>query len=166
MPPDGVTLFQADFLEIRGGIMKKTTKVILFLLLSLTLLTIVPLFTNPVRRPVSSVRNYILRRTPVGTDIEDVIEFIDSQRNWELLSISRERGFRHPNPAFIPRQFTEEELRYPIDIGEKSIIVHVEPYRAWYKFLFIVPTHAAIFFGFDADGKLIDVHVWKTYDIL
>jgi len=145
--------------------MRKRTQIVLSLLLLIVLATIVTLFTNPIRRPTSSVRNYILRRTPVGTDIEDVIEFI-SNKSWEIHFISRERGFRHPNPQFIPGQFTEEELRYPIDIGEQSIIVFAGRYRTWYKFLFIVPTDVTIFWGFDANGKLIEVHVAKIYDIL
>ena len=48
--------------------------VVLPLLTVITLITAIPLLTTLARRPHWMIRNQILRITPIGTDIEDVIE--------------------------------------------------------------------------------------------
>lgn len=154
-----------EYILRRETMIIKRIRVILLLLICLVLVTIIQLLVNPMRRPVSSARNHLLRHTPIGTDMQDVIAFIDSRSDWEIGFICHERGFRHPNPGFIPGQFTDEELRNPIVIGNQSIRVFAGRYLAWYKLMFLVPTDVSIFWGFDEDGKLIEIHVWKTYDI-
>jgi len=44
----------------------------------------VPLLLNPMRRPAGSVQNYVLRRTPLGTDMEDVIALIEKNEKWTV----------------------------------------------------------------------------------
>ena len=130
--------------------------VALLLLVIIMLVTAIPLLTNLARRPRGMIRNYILRVTPIETSIEDVIEIIESRDDWGIANVDYERGFspysfRGPPPVGqpdIPR------------IGEKSIIVNIGSYRAWYGWF--LHTGVSVSWGFDADGKLIEVHVRKV----
>ena len=42
---------------------------------------------NPIQRPDSMLRNYILRITPLGTNIEDVIELINNRDDWGSIDV-------------------------------------------------------------------------------
>jgi len=110
---------------------------------------------SPIRRPQSSVRKHILRLTPLGTNIEDVIDFIENRDGWQIHIVNYEQGFPHPQPHLI-RGWDGQ----PIVVGEQGIRVRMGYYHAWYKLNF--RTDVSIFWGFDADGYLIDVWVWKS----
>ena len=129
----------------------------LSLITAILLLTFVPLLTNPARRPHEMIKKQILRITPLGTDIDDVIKVIESRNDWESPNINRSLGFaplspgrRGPPPDGQPDLFR---------IGEMSVSSYMGSYRNW--FLFLV-TDVSIFWGFDADGKLIEVYIWKV----
>lgn len=140
--------------------MKKYIKGALYILVAIALLIAAQLVVSPRRRPSSSVRNHVLRQVPIGTRIEDVIAFAEDRRGWVIRGVNPDDGFLHPAPL---RVGLPAGLHI---IGEQSMIVDWGRYRTWYKFLFIVPTHVSILFGFDTDGYLIEVFVWKIYDIL
>jgi hypothetical protein len=71
------------------------------------------------------------------------------EEGWAVSYDSETRGFLdqrvHPSPI----------------VGEKSIRAHLGSYQGlpWKVFV-------TVFWGFDHQGKLIDVWVWKTYDTL
>jgi len=130
------------------------------IIIALTLLIItVPMFINPLRRPQGILKNYILQLTPIGTNIEDVIEIIEMRRTWEILNINFDSGYLHPGPQ-IPGWPTAQSGASII--GEQSISIFGN-YRAFY-YLFLNKT-VYIFWGFDADGKLIKVYVDKFIEI-
>jgi len=50
-----------------------------FLLVTVILLIAIPMVINPMQRPEGMLRDYILRMTPIGTSIDDVIEVARSR---------------------------------------------------------------------------------------
>jgi len=121
-------------------------------LMILMLIWVTLMVVNPIRRPRFMVRNHVLRLTPMGTHIDDVAEILENHKNWNIGHINHERGF-------TPPRSTE---RSPI--GEMSIRVWAGEY--WPSnapFIgFMVMTSVSIFWGFDADGLLIDVYISKS----
>ena len=127
---------------------RKITLIILCLLALLTLVTAIPMLTTLYRRPRSMIRNHILHITPLGTSIEDVIDIVESREDWDVRHISLERGFRLEAPGF------------PV-IGEMSVRVHLGTYRAWHKWFPLMEWAVDVFWGFDGNGELIEVHIRK-----
>ena len=109
---------------------------------------------NPVRRPRFMVRNHVLRLTPMGTHIDDAAAIIEGIGGWRMARVNYERGFLLPAPS---DPFGDA-------VGYMSIRVWARPY--WPGNLPIIgllaQTSTSIFWGFDADGKLTDVYVWKS----
>ncbi|MCL2576771.1 MAG: hypothetical protein FWE27_01795 [Defluviitaleaceae bacterium] len=104
------------------------------------------------------VRNYILRITPLGTNIEDVIKVIESRDDWSRPSVDYERGFYRQTTARPPPPGVEP--RFPV-IGEMSVSAGIGHYRSWHNLLFIDVIRVGVTWGFDGDGNLIEVHVRK-----
>lgn len=142
--------------------MKIWQGIVLSLAAIIVLTVTVPMFTNPLRRPRSMVTNYILNLTPIGMHIDDVVEIVESRDDWRVHYISYEWGFMHPRHGARDGWPTSRS-GHPI-IGEQSIRVHAGMYRAWYKLFF--NTFVGVFWGFDEDGKLIEIFVWKSIDAL
>jgi len=106
---------------------------------------------NPMRRPAPLIRLHVLWHTPIGMDMEDVIEIIENRRRWGDPAINRSNGFRHPS------RFVEGSDGRPTAaiVGDQSVQTRVGIYH-------MMPFHERtlhIFWGFDEDGKLIEVYV-------
>jgi len=114
--------------------------------LGLTLAYTIPMIDNPIRRPSTIALNYVLRITPVGTHIDDVIGIVENHRDWRIRDINRERGFFHPLPPAPSSSI----------VGEQSIIVHLQ-------YIFIVVVGVSIFYAFDADGYLTEVYMRRSW---
>jgi len=85
---------------------------------------IIPIIANPMRRPESMATNYVLRLTPLGTDIDDVVEIVSNHRNWSFRGVNYDRGFSHPRPhTLVP--MPEER---PFIVGDKSVAVWAGDY--------------------------------------
>jgi len=140
-------------------IMKKISMVVLVLIMFIILAPYILMIHNPMRRPPEMARNYVLRLTPIGMDIEEVIEILDGHRNWHVNSLNFSRGFPYPTS-------TSDNF-----IGVKSIFAWGYPSGAEYwPAPIIMPiygwffrTSVSIFWGFDEDGKLIDVFVRQSH---
>ena len=111
---------------------------------------------NPLRRSQEYIKNDILKLTPMGTSMEDVIEIIERKRQWEIDYISYDHGYRKPGKP----EHSDIALGRETIVGEKSIRVFVGEYRN----IFI--TSVTVFFGFDKDSKLIEIYVWQDKDSL
>ena len=116
---------------------------------------VIPMTYNPMRRSAPMIRNHILRHTSIGMCMEEVIEVIENNESWGTPVINRDSGFRHPalfveGPDGRPTSAT---------IGEKQIQSAPE----WYNTLLIFERHIRIFWGFDENGKLIEVHVSSIF---
>lgn len=132
---------------------KKITLILLFLLAIIMLVTFIPMIVHPYRRPISMVRNYILRITPIGTSIDDVIAILESRDDFGFLHINFESGFR-ASPA--DRHSGIE------DMGEMLVSTGLGIYRnAWHTWPPFIAWSVGASWIFDADGKLIEVHIQK-----
>ena len=128
---------------------KKIIKIILLLfLLFVTWVTVFPMIGNPERRPRFLVRHYVLRQTPMGTNIHDVIEFVENRNDWYFGSADFEQGFGRP----------------PEIVGEMRVTATRGKFHAWYIMLGLPEVSTLVNWAFDEDGKLIAVrvlHAWS-----
>ena len=146
--------------------LKKIKKLLLWtLLICIIALVLSPYFlmlVNPMRRPESMATNYILRLTPLGTDMEEVISIVENHRSWNIAWIRHDRGFPHPQPHTI----TPRPEERPFIVGDKSI--RVDAGRFWPADIqpimgLFMETIVSIFWGFDENGRLTEVYVWKSW---
>jgi len=116
------------------------------------LLLLMPMIYNPMRRPAPLIRLHILRHTPIGTRIEEAIEVIENNERWGTPGINRTSGFSHPS-LFVP----EGPGGSPTAaiVGDQSIQTWPDRYNT----LLIFERHLRISWGFDENGKLIDIYV-------
>lgn len=118
---------------------------------------LMPMIYNPMRRPAPMLRNHILRHTPIGMCIEEVIEVIGNNERWGTPSVNRRAGFRHPRhnvPGWPTCSMTGAAI-----IGDKSIHIRTGEPLAWR-----LPERGLhILWGFDEAGKLIEVYVRASY---
>jgi len=118
----------------------------------LLLWSVIPMIFIPMRRPASMIRNHVLRHTPIGMCIEEVIEVIENNERWGAPTVNRRSGFIIQGGG-VPD--------FPIFsvIGEQSVQTRPEVYN--------VPLfherRTRIFWGFDEDGKLIEVVVSSSF---
>jgi hypothetical protein len=156
----------AHFVEKRTDIMKTRKAVlisviIIFALLLIPILSIViPMIATPIRRTPGLVRQYILRQTPVGTSMSEVIEFIESREDWGLSDVDKEVGIILRTPHIRP-DLNSHDISY--FVGEMSVGASLGGYHAWYVMLGAPRVYVSARWGFDAMGNLVDVRVWKAW---
>ena len=128
--------------------------VIILLLFGLLLLT------TPISRPNASVEKYVLKKIPIGTSMDDVIEITENHKKWKVEQISLKGGLRKSqitgNVLFAD---PEEEYENYIDvIGEKSMLIYLGEYYG--------PLHTAVlaYLAFDENDKLIKVAIRRDID--
>ncbi len=101
---------------------------------------------NPLRGSEKKIKEDILKLTPIGMNMKDVIKIIEKQAEWEIDYISYEHGY--------------DRLEDDVSIGEKSIRAFIGEYRN------IFLTSVTVFWAFNKNSKLIDVYIWKSIDAL
>ena len=130
---------------------KKSIMIVLLLLTIVILSPFVLMIPNPMRRPQDMARNYILRLTPLGTHIYDVVEIME-RNGYGRLNVNFNSGF----PAPPPREYPNAR------IGVMSASIGMgNYYLTWYRWFHT--TEVGVRWGFDEDGKLIDVYVRKVW---
>jgi hypothetical protein len=106
--------------------------------------------------------NDTLKLTPMGTHIDDVAAIVQGQtiiKNVTELTppvISYDKGYANPRHEKVPGWLYSEDARSSI-VGYKSVRVS---YGTHFN------TSISIRWGFDEDGKLIDVFVTKDFDMI
>jgi len=118
--------------------------------------SVIPMIYNPMRRPASMIRNHILRHTPIGMCIEDVIEVIENNERWGAPTVNRRSGFRHPR-RIVPEG--PGGALTAATIGEQSIQTRPEAYNVILYHIRVT----RIFWGFDENGQLIEVFVSSSF---
>ena len=105
-------------------------------------------FLSPLRWPESHMQDWVLRRAPLSSSIAEVKALIDRQ-GWKQTS-----DWQGTNSQ-------PSSGEYPYVRGERILVSHLGHYQG-------IPwrTDVEVFWGFDENGKLIDVHVRKTRDAL
>ena len=132
--------------------------------LIITTITTVMWTVNPSRRPCFMIRSYILRLTPIGTDIEEAREIIKSHGKFTAIHMNYEFGcyFEKDRSGMVNEGFVERYPRRTV-IGSQSMGARMPAYTA----IKIITTSAEpqIFWAFDENGKLLEVGVYKIYSI-
>ena len=105
---------------------------------------IIVILSNPLRKTQENIRRDVLLLTPIGSTIEEVIDVIENNSRWKILWIDYDN-----NSSYT-------DLIYDRIIGDKAIKVLGGSYRN------IFETFVEIYWGFDGEGKLIEVGVRKT----
>ena len=146
--------------------MKKRNKILIRFLMILgiiTLMVVIALIRNPLLRTEEGIRNYLLRITPIGTSMEEVIGVIDNHEKWSIRFISEDSGVSL-HPTVIPESSSRGLYNNPLFpnniIGERSLRVYLGNYSL------ITRVYVDAFYAFDEDGKLIEILVWKVWDLL
>ena len=150
---------------------KKFRKYILLVIISFAGIVIISplvlMVSNPMHRPEPMIRDYVLRLTPKGMSMEDAIAVIENNDACGPPSISYNSGFAHPMhnaPGWPVSPLTGVSI---VEIGDKSIRVVDGPFRPSSIPIMglILQTRVSIFWGFDEDGKLIEVYVWADHGV-
>ncbi len=99
------------------------------------------------RKDSEEIKVQMLNKTPIGMSFDEVVSKLKSKNfNPEIYN---NKGF-----------FKHEYDQYPITIGRSSIEVFLGDYIV-FPFYF---TSVTAFWGFDKEGKLIEIWVRKTTD--
>jgi len=125
----------------------KREKIIFYCLVVVIMLLSIPAIVNPMRRPAPLIRLHVLWNTPIGMNMEEVIEIIENNERWGSPIINRDSGFVHPSPWVHGASGT-------LIVGEQSIQI-----RHIYSIPLFLDRTVRILWGFDENGKLIEVYV-------
>ncbi len=148
--------------------LKKVTKIVVIVMVSLILLPFVAygiqLLTVPISRPNEAVRSYFYRKVPVGTSWDEVLEIIDD-KGWKIKELDTEHGLCIYDGAGATAFATEDRLARREKSPSKSRVVGV---KSMFVELgeFYGPFHNAVFvyIAFDEDDKLIEVTIRRDID--
>ncbi|HIF93677.1 MAG TPA: hypothetical protein EYQ60_11215 [Myxococcales bacterium] len=100
------------------------------------------------RLPANTLERQLLKRTPLGANVSVVRNLITSE-GWEVRYDDLNRGFL--DQSVVPS----------VVVGQGSIRAYLGRYWG-----IPIPfwTDVAVFWGFDSNGKLMAIWVWKTVD--
>jgi len=135
--------------------MYKTHHYALASIVVLALVVIIIVQANPLRRSSEQIRRSMLKLTPIGSRMEEVLNLIGENPKWTLRHISDSSGYSlaggRPNPP-APDELAE---RPEAIIGTQTIRAYLGAYGLLFQ------TGVSVFWGFNEDSLLIDLHVRK-----
>ena len=129
---------------------KVTISIILFLVI-----VIIVTMLNPIRRSTGHIRESLLTLMPIGTSMEDVIKVIEGKSKWKRMFVSDDGGY------YVGYGYPSGAVK-GTTVGVKSIYVLLGTYNTY----MFIDTYVEAFWGFDEEGKLIEIDVRKSYDVL
>ena len=135
----------------------------LFIIVLGTILIIVIIPFHPLFRSPERMMNDTLKLTPMGTHIDNVAAIVNKQTiiknvtEWRPPNISYDSGYVNPRPGEVPGWPTT------ISPGSRSIVGY-KSIKVSYKTHFNM--YISIYWGFDKDGKQIDVFIAKDLDMI
>lgn len=132
--------------------MKKYIHCTISIILAVILVSCILEAFNPLRRSEESIREYVLRAIPIGTDIDAAAQIIEA-KGWTIGYISREHGCKVDSHGDIDNSGVE-------DIGSQSIRAHLGTYYVGFR------RDISAFLAFDEEGKLLDVGIRRDIDSL
>jgi len=99
-------------------------------------------YLNSIAAPNAIIRKKLLKKLPVGTGMDEVIQYIKNKDAWELYWVDTEEGYISPLTGQHPK------------IGSQHIRAYIGSF-AWDFF------DVYIDWGFDENSKLVDINVEK-----
>lgn len=113
------------------------------------------LLSNPLRRSEEQIRENLLKITPIGTNMEDVVQVVENNKDWTARG-TFDSGYLMINGR--PRQPSSYSSTVDNVVGASSMQVDIGEYRT------IFATDVIVFYAFDEEFKLIDITVCKEVD--
>jgi len=110
--------------------------------------------SNPLTRSEEQIRNDLLKVTPIGTSMEDVIAAIEGHEKWKIFHINENRGYKINSDGTLRRSWHSGGY---ITIGEKSLDVELGKG--------IITSYVGAWYGFDENSSLIDITIFKELDL-
>jgi len=128
--------------------------IIVGLIVIVLIISVYLLFTVILNPSRGVIKNELLKVTPIGTSMEDVISAIESKNKWKIRYIDYESGYRidkygNPDFTYMPQFYTV--------VGEKSIEVFIGVY--------LKGIYVSAYYAFDENSNLIDILVYKEWDL-
>jgi len=117
------------------------------------LLLISGLMLSPKFWPDFILYPYLWKLTPKGTDINKVSEILTNKR-WEVMGYRREGGFLKQGK---PDKY--ETNKYDSIVGAMSLRGELGDVSFYF-----IKINVTVFWGFDKNGKLTDIWIWRTTD--
>jgi len=126
---------------------------IVIVVLVIVITVVIMVLSDPLRKSPERIRTDMLKHTPIGMSMEEVIKVIQNNDNWEIGS-TRDNGLTMHNG--YPRIYSF--LVNENTVGVKSMSVYI----GTYNFFFIAgETIVRAFYAFDEDSKLIEIAIGK-----
>ena len=133
---------------------------IMFAIVFPIILMMIPSFIDPLRRTNNSLRRYMLRITPIGTSMDDVLSVARNNPNWTVRFIDLDYGVVFFPSTTTPTRMSGEWASPENLIGNKSVQVHLGTRQAIFR------SNITAFYAFDSDGNLIDIFVLREVDFI
>ena len=145
--------------------MKQTKKILIITTLTIgaIIMGTVIISLHPLFRSSERVLNDVLKILPMGTHIDDVAAVVNKQsiiknvKEMHAPIIKYDSWYVNPRHGEVPGWSSTSTSAGHVIVGYKSIKVS---YKTYFNTFF------AIYWGFDEDGKLIDVLVTKDLDMI
>lgn len=150
------------------NIIKKAIKRTLIILVTIVMLPFLAfgilLLVVPISRPDDSVRNYVLKQIPMGTNWDNADEII-GKKKWLILETHLESGLRINDGAGNAGFASDDEMLNGAEDPEKVRIVGT---KAMFVELgeFYGPFQTAVFayLAFDENDELVEVAIRRDID--
>ena len=101
-------------------------KYILIGILTIIVVSVVVILFNPLRRSEEQIRDDMLKLTPIGTNMEEVVVILEKNNKWEIRYISK-HGYSMIGGW--PTEPSPHEIEQNTVIGKKSINVYLGSYN-------------------------------------
>lgn len=133
--------------------MNRTKKYVFIVVTAIVLTTLLIVMSNPLRWSKEHLKKHLLKITPIGTSMENVIDIIESNEEWTILSTDDTHGYLliGGTPEMSRRTTSNPEET----IGEKSIEAFIGEYNVW------LLRRVSAYWAFDENSNLINIDVCK-----
>ena len=137
--------------------MKKVIRNIVLVSIAVAvLISVFDYMLNPWRRPPEQIGEDILNQTPIGTSMEDVIEYVNGEE-WNVIYISDMFGYE----TYYTYAWSSDSSNPGTEVGVKSVRAVAGQYT---RFL-IVKINVEVLFGFDENSELIEIAIQYSTDL-
>lgn len=117
----------------------------------------------PLARTDKGVCNYVLRKIPIGTGMEEVVTVAEKEA-WEIREMNNEHGLRINDSAGNVSVASKDEMLNGAEnnrvriVGEKAMVIELGEFYG--------PFHTAVFayLAFDENQELVEVSIRRDID--